>query len=154
MLKRTPPPKSSPSPSLQASMSPLRHTESEPNIAAMKAINTERKKRKYGGDDSSMSDALKEMFSTYSLDQKKSFDALLSVVNTIKDQNEELTKSVDMMSTKYDEFLSRIATLEQKRVEDRQYITALEEKIEFLERKTRAAGIEIHIPKVNYGQKP
>lgn len=154
MMRRSPPAKPHSSPSPQSSLSPLRHTESEPNIAAMKGINIERKKRKHDGDDSGVSDALKEMFAAYSIDQNKSLDSLFSVVNTIKDQNDALTKSVDMMSSKYDEFLSRVALLEQKRKEDRQYITALEEKIEFLERKSRAAGIELHIPRVNKGQKP
>lgn len=70
------------------------------------------------------------MFAAYSIDQNKSLNSLLLVVNTTKYQNDELTKSVDI-STKYDEFLSGVASLEQKRKEDRQYITAIKEKIEF-----------------------
>lgn len=157
MIRRSPPQKTRPSSPPQtpgSNVSPLRHTESEPDITTMKGLNNERKKRKHDGEDNSMSDTLREMFAAFSVEQNKSLNSLLSVVNTIKDQNDELTKSVDMMSSKYDEFLARITALEQKEKEDQKYISVLEEKIEVLERKSRAAGIELHIPKVNRGQKP
>lgn len=157
MLGRSPPQRRRPSSPPQTPgsiVSPIRHTESEPNITTMKGLNTERKKRKHDGVENSMSDTLREMFVEFSVEQSKNFNSLQSVVNTIKEQNVELTKSVDMMSSKYDEFLARITALEQKGQEDQQYINVLEEKIEVLERKSRAAGIELHIPKFNRGQKP
>lgn len=156
-MRRSPPQKPRPSTPPQTPgsiVSPLRHTESEPNIATMMELNTERKKRKHDGEDNSMSDTLREMFAAFTLEQNKNFNSLLSAVITIKEQNIELTKSVEMISTKYDEFLARITVLEQKEKEDRQYISVLEEKIEALERKSRATGLEIHIPKVNKGSKP
>lgn len=114
MIGRSPPQKPRPSTPPQTPgsiVSPLRHTESEPNIATMMELNTERKKRKHDGEDnsmSSMSDTLREMFAAFTLEQSKNFNSLLSAVITIKEQNFELTKSVEMISTKYDEFLARI----------------------------------------------
>ncbi|CAH2211373.1 jg12086 [Pararge aegeria aegeria] len=52
------------------------------------------------------------------------------------------------MSSKHDEFISRISILESERKNDKLTIHQLEEKIENLERKTRCTGIEIrNIPK-------
>lgn len=54
------------------------------------------------------------------------------------------------MSSKYDDFLQKISTLEKERKEDKILIKELEEKLEVSERKSRGAGIEIrNIPKHN-----
>ncbi|KAJ8712280.1 hypothetical protein PYW07_005122 [Mythimna separata] len=53
------------------------------------------------------------------------------------------------MSHKYDEILSRIKLLEDAKKEDKKCISLLEQRIDTLERKTRASGIEIrNIPKM------
>ncbi|KAH9636859.1 hypothetical protein HF086_008308 [Spodoptera exigua] len=52
------------------------------------------------------------------------------------------------MSNKYDEFLNKITQLESARREDKKNIEYLEEKVEYLERKSKSTGIEIrNVPK-------
>ncbi|CAG9137622.1 unnamed protein product [Plutella xylostella] len=81
-------------------------------------------------------------------DQDKRFNELQQTIGGIKEQNDALTNSVDLMSQKYDEFITRIAQLEAERKEDKKLIHILEEKIEYLEKKNRTTGIEIrNIPK-------
>lgn len=53
-----------------------------------------------------------------------------------------------MMSDMYDDFLKKISKLETERKEDKMTISILEEKIEYLERKSRSTGIELrNVPK-------
>lgn len=52
------------------------------------------------------------------------------------------------MSSKYDEFMVKIASLEKERDNDKKLILKLEEKLEVLERKYKATGIEVrNLPK-------
>lgn len=127
----------------------LQHFGSEPNLNILRMNVTDRKKRKFEGDDfSNFMSTIKEMFDTLSTEQNKRFQDLLGSVNSLREQNADLTKSVETMSHKYDEFLTRIKTLEDAKKEDRKYINLLEQKIENLERKTRSSGIEIrNVPK-------
>lgn len=117
----------------------LIHYDSEPNLHRVVANITERKKRKFDGDDTCFMTSL-----------KRTLDNLVQNVSCIKQQNAELTKSMELMSSKYDDFLFRIEALETKSREDKKYINLLEDKIESLERKARSSGIEIrNVPKVN-----
>lgn len=117
------------------SESPLLHCESEPDLHTLSANITERnKKRKFDGETSDTLVVLKEMFSSFSNEQKNRF--------------QDLQASIDLMSNKYDEFLSKIAYLEKERQSDKLIIKELEDKLETLERKSRGVGIEIrNIPK-------
>lgn len=161
-LKRTPP--NSPMPStadeqdshekaksLNLQQSTQRQNyDSAPDLPSLANI-AERKKRKHDGSTDeafSITSVLKEMFSTFSKDQDKRFNELQQTIGGIKEQNDALTNSVDLMSQKYDEFITRIAQLEAERKEDKKLIHILEEKIEYLEKKNRTTGIEIrNIPK-------
>lgn len=52
------------------------------------------------------------------------------------------------MSAKYDEVLERMEQIESSRLEDRKYIQQLEDKVDYLERRSRYASVEIrNIPK-------
>lgn len=127
--------------------SPLKHCESVPDLPSQ----TERdsKKRKFGEEDRNISNMIKEMFSTFSREQEIRFQELQSTTNNIQEQNIKLRESVDMMSSKYDEFLLRISSLETERREDKKTIREMEEKLEALERKARVSGIEIrNVPKI------
>uniref|UniRef100_A0A1E1W9G6 FP protein C-terminal domain-containing protein n=1 Tax=Pectinophora gossypiella TaxID=13191 RepID=A0A1E1W9G6_PECGO len=131
--------------------SPLQqqHYDSEPDLRSALSHITERKKRKHdGGEDLNMMSQIKDMFCRFSQEQEKRFESLHTSVNTIKEQNDELTKSVDFMSKTYDEFVSRIQQLESERKDDKKYIQLLEDRVESLERRNRASGIEIrNVPK-------
>lgn len=112
----------------------LHHCVSAPDLTS---INTKRgKKRKQETDEINITCYIREMFATFSKEQEQRF--------------KELKASIELMSNKHDEFLSRISVLETERKEDKTKIQILEEKIETLERKSRAASIEIrNIPKNN-----
>lgn len=115
---------------------PLQHCESEPDLHSLAINITERKKRKYDGENTDIMALIKEMFVSFSREQEKRF--------------QDLKTSMDLMSNKYDEFLSKINTLERERKADKMLIKDLEEKVEIMERKTRGTGFEIrNIPKQN-----
>lgn len=120
----------------EQSASSLLHCGSEPDLHTLAANITERKKRKHEGEKSDISEIISKMFSSFSNEQDKRF--------------QELKTSIDLMSNKYDQFLSKINCLEKERQSDKLIIKELEDKLETLERKTRVAGIEIrNIPKQN-----
>lgn len=80
------------------------------------------------------------------------FSSLSDVVEKrfteIKQQNAEMSTSLQFMSDKYDALLEKLHNLEQDRLRDRKYIAQLEEKIETFERKIRSTGLEIrNVPK-------
>lgn len=118
---------------------PLHHCESAPDLHTL--LTNTNKKRKFDGDDddSSLVSIFKEMFRKL----ERKIEDLHSTINTVKRQNTELTNSVEVMSFKYDEFLSRVTKLEEDKVQNTQRISFLEDKLEFLERKNRAACLEI-----------
>ncbi|CAG5050775.1 unnamed protein product [Parnassius apollo] len=126
------------------------HSESAPDIPSLTLNVTERKKRIHDGVNPNIMFYMSEMFSVYTNEQAKHFKDLQTIVSSIKEQNDELKKSVDTMSSKYDEFLSRISVLEAEKRQYRYIIQQLQEKIENMERKSRFSGIEIrNIPKNN-----
>lgn len=138
--------------SLETPERTIPHHGSAPDLYNILSNVTERKKRKFAETDSSTSALMRDMFASFSKEQEKRFDDLQSTILELKEQNVELTLSVDMMSKKYDEFLEKIVRLESERKEDKKTIKELEERIESMERKTRATGIEIrNIPK-NQGE--
>lgn len=120
---------------------PLHHCESAPNLHTLLQNINENKKRKFDGDndESSLVSIFKELFAK--LEDK--IEDLHSTINTIKRQNTELTNSVEVMSFKHDEFLSRVTRLEEDKVQNAQKIKFLEDKLEFFERKNRATTLEI-----------
>lgn len=116
--------------------SPLKHSESEPDLHSQTLNVTERKKRKLEEEHTDIKALIKEMFSVFTKEQEKRF--------------EELKSSMDVMSNKYDEFLANISILEKERQADKLIIKELEEKLETLERKCRGTSIEIrNMPKQN-----
>ncbi|CAH2091936.1 unnamed protein product [Euphydryas editha] len=151
-LKRTPP--ASPLPETSAGtvrrpdmidkdcFEPIQHCESMPDLPSITVNMSERKKRKHDGMNPNITSFITDIFTSFSQDQGKLFNELNKTIMDIKEQNEELKKSVDMMS--------RISALELERKEDKKIISQLEEKIEKMEQKSRCAGIEIrNIPKTN-----
>lgn len=147
------PPTSSPTKTgkpLASTSKVLQHSDSAPDLHKVteQVTNSDRKKRKHTEDESSLTSSIRDMFVTFSKEQDKRFNDLITTVKQIKEQNTELSKGLDLLSCKYDEFLSRIEVLEKVQQEDKKYIQMLEEKIEALERSSRASGLEIrNIPK-------
>lgn len=74
--------------------------------------------------------------------------------NEIKQQNNELQMSLQFISDKYDTVLEKLQTLEEDSMKDRKYIETLEDKIESLERKCKATGIEVrNVPRMTEDDK-
>uniref|UniRef100_A0A2A4IUY8 Piwi domain-containing protein n=1 Tax=Heliothis virescens TaxID=7102 RepID=A0A2A4IUY8_HELVI len=112
--------------------SQLHHSESEPDLHSL-AIN-KNKKRKHDEEETDVMSLIKDMFASFSKEQEIRF--------------QELKSSMDLMSNKYDEFLTKINALELERKSDKALIKDLEEKLEAVERKSRSTGVEIrNIPK-------
>ncbi|KAJ8714482.1 hypothetical protein PYW07_002707 [Mythimna separata] len=127
----------------------LHQCQSAPDLSKIPTNITERKKRKYEGK-ADKGPVTLSTFNTSSGDQEFRFEDLMEKIDSIIVQNSELKHSVEVMSSKYDEFLRRVATLEAERIEDKKKIQLLEEKLEQMERKTRSTGIEIrNIPKTD-----
>lgn len=88
-------------------------------------------------------DELKDIFSSFEAQQNSKFEKLMESIHLIKDQNTEIQKSMDFLSSKYDEVLQKMVNLEQKNKSYELKIEALESKIEQLERNSRSSTIEI-----------
>ncbi|CAG9138373.1 unnamed protein product [Plutella xylostella] len=126
----------------------VQHYDSAPDLRLLLDTVTERKKRKFDHSDSNIIDVMKEMFNAFARDQDARFERLQTTISNLKEQNNELTLSVELMSSKYDEFLVKISELESERKKDKEAIYFLEDKIEYLERKSKSTGIEIrNLPK-------
>lgn len=126
----------------------IQHYNSAPDLRSMLENITGNKKRKIDECDTCSTDAIKEIFTLFSQEQAARFEELQSTISGLTEQNSKLTQSVELMSIKYDEFLSRISQLESESRADKKTIASLEGKLESLERKSRSTGIEIrNIPK-------
>lgn len=175
MVLRTPPPSpvkatgnNPPSAGATASISTLspgasamQHSSSTPNLAStlglqMDSVNAIPRgfKRKHDGLDNAdefrdFVGTMRGMFASFSNDIESRLNALQENITIIRNQNNDITKSVEFMSEKHDELIKRIDVLESEKRKDRQYINSLEDKIELLERKTRSSCVEVrNIPKI------
>lgn len=75
--------------------------------------------------------------------QSAKLEILMSTMSDVKKQNNDIQKSVQFMSEKYDELLNKFNLLTDERTADRKYIQLLENKIENLDRNFRSTTIEI-----------
>lgn len=125
------------------------HYDSEPDLR----IAEQSKKRKLDSEESNVAITIKQSFEALSKKQDQQFAELKSIVCSVKDQNNELTKTVELLSQKNDDFIKRIQQLEKEKSEDKKTILQLEDRLEKTEKWSRSSGIEIrNIPKMD--QKP
>lgn len=139
MLRHSPP--STPAPRAQ-----LQHYDSDPNICTShesKIDVSARFKRKREDDFSTLKLDLQRMFETWQIDQNNKHTSLLTSMQEIKEQNEDIRTSIEFISHKYEEMRSKLETLETERETDRKYILTLENKLEIIERRTRQSNLEI-----------
>ncbi|KAI8426007.1 hypothetical protein MSG28_004983 [Choristoneura fumiferana] len=98
---------------------------------------------------------IKQLFSDYCQKQDAKFDALTTSLASVISQNTEIKKSMEFISHKYDELVSKLADLQQENKSFKDKITSLEQQIEYSERKSRATSLEIrNIPKIQGPSKP
>ncbi|KAJ2938181.1 hypothetical protein O0L34_g18521 [Tuta absoluta] len=109
---------------------------------------THRIKRKFGDEDGSVIDQMKEMFASMEAKQNAKFERLLQTNLEIKEQNYEIRKSLEFLSAKYDTLLEEMDDLKVHNNAHDTKIRELENKIEQLERSARNSSIEIrNLPK-------
>lgn len=143
--------------------SPPKQLPSDPNLenteltsynsdSQLDCITKRRVKRKMEceqSDNSTMAQ-LKILFHQFEQQQNSKLEQLILSVNTVKDQNSEIHKSMEFISKQYDDFLVRMDCLERENVAYKKRIETLEYKIEDLERSSRSSTIELrNIPKQN-----
>lgn len=62
-----------------------------------------------------LSIVIQDMFAAFSKKQERNFSQLRAVIEGLNAQNAELKKSIEQMSSKYDDFLIQIKNLKQKK---------------------------------------
>ncbi|CAG9783470.1 unnamed protein product [Diatraea saccharalis] len=117
------------------------------------ALASQRSKRKFEGDDhSDMRSFMADMriyFSNFTKNQDEKLLNLQESISDIKTQNAEIFKSIEFISNKYDQLSERLRKLEEERGENYNYISAIEERLDFFEKKGRSTYVEIrNIPKI------
>ncbi|CAG4932788.1 unnamed protein product [Parnassius apollo] len=131
------------------SPSQLTRTALSLNDLACDDIVTKRVKRKFdleGGSQEfsqSTTSFIEDLFSSFSTKIEKRFAALHVSINQIADQNCDTQKSLSFMSEKYDHLFEKLKTMEEERLNDKKTIQTLEDKIELLEKRSRATAVEI-----------
>lgn len=119
----------------------------EEHIPGQSSITTRRNKRKYYETSpigtSKILTEIRNLFENFESKQNAKIDNLLANINTVKSQNEDMKKSVEFLSQKYDEFVSKVDCLEKETLDYKKLVHTLESKIELMERNSRASIIEI-----------
>ncbi|KAJ2948727.1 hypothetical protein O0L34_g7985 [Tuta absoluta] len=99
-----------------------------------------------------------DMFKDWSekLEKKQNGDQiyLRKLIEQVKTQNDGIKQSLDFLSDKYDSLLNRVDKMDEERKTDRAYINSLEQKLDILERTTRAASFELrNVPEIKEEKK-
>lgn len=100
-------------------------------------------KRSHDEEERSLKEEFAQLLSNYKTDQDEKFTAVLKLMSEIKEQNLEIRKSMEYMSNKYDDLLSKVSSLEEERKHNLKYIATLESKIENIERYSRSSSLII-----------
>lgn len=129
-------------------VTPLQHAGSD---SALDNINT-RIKRKYVSEEANsmqnFMDDMKTMFMSFSEKQDLKLSSIHKAVADIREQNAEISKAIEFLSSKYDEMREELDQIKTERNETQNYIGMLENRLELQERKARSNEIEIrNVPK-------
>lgn len=146
-LKRTPPI----SPSKLNSGENSRAYGSDSNIAVTKDMEVDaivpRNIKRRRGESGDSKKQFADIFDKWSMDQECKFTTIMKSMNDIKVQNndnyENIQRSIEFLSKKYDEALEKIRYLEGKNRDDLRYIKTLEAKLENCELNRRATCFEM-----------
>ncbi|KAI5633773.1 hypothetical protein NE865_13520 [Phthorimaea operculella] len=99
-------------------------------------------------------DMFKEWSEKMEKKQNDDQDFLRKLIQQVKTQNDGIKQSLDFLSAKYDSLLNRVDKMDEERKTDRTYINSLEQKLDILERTTRAASFELrNVPEIKEEKK-
>lgn len=91
---------------------------------------------------------IKSMFSEIKQQQDDKLEAISNTLLTIMSQNLDIQKSVEVMSNKHEQLLSKISDLETENKEYKHQMSIMESKIEILEKNAHCTSLEIrNLPK-------
>lgn len=99
-------------------------------------------------DFTSLRDEMRELFRSFTVVQKQELNEIKENLHKIQATNSSIETSIAVLASQNEDFQKRIDQLETEKRRDREYIVALEEKIEDLNRLNRKNNIEIkNVPK-------
>lgn len=105
---------------------------------------TKRHKRSFEETDDSPTSNISEIITLFN----NKFEILNNTLLTISLQNQSIQASVENMSHKHDQLLTKVTALEQENIECKNRVSQLERRIDVLENKCIATTIEIrNLPK-------
>lgn len=130
--------------------SALNKTSSEGSAECCHNI-TKRQKRNFsdclGGGDQCLSE-LKSMLLDFKVQQQQQFESLNSKINVLVTQNQDIRQSIDFLSGQYDDLILKLNHIEKENNDYKDRVNRLERRLEFLERSSRSATIELrNLPK-------
>ncbi|XP_041986242.1 uncharacterized protein LOC121738331 [Aricia agestis] len=105
--------------------------------------NATKKRKRPDADFEEFKEEIMLMFTKMKEEQEKSFAMILDTVNAIKDQNKEISQAIDFFSSKYDDLIARINTLEDEKTQYQKQIQSLEYKLDIMDRRKVASCIEL-----------
>lgn len=85
-----------------------------------------------------------KLFTDFETKQNRKFDCLKSTMDEISEQNSKIQTSMEFFSGKYDELLDRLDVTERENLTLKKQISSLEFKVDYLERCSRSALLEIN----------
>ncbi|XP_028159846.1 uncharacterized protein LOC114352433 [Ostrinia furnacalis] len=118
---------------------------------------TKRAKRKFSDTPGCSADHLNEfrqMFEKLQSHQEAKFATLNSSIQTLIEQNTEIRKTVDFMSSQYDTLVNKIESVENENKDLKSHIKSLEQKVDALEKDSKSTSIELrNLPKLEQEDK-
>lgn len=156
-LKRTPPTKATPEPGSSKLVAPelnMQYSSSEQDLHGNQSADTDnstqvsrRPKRKVTetsvGQITTFMSEMRAMFNDLKEQQNLKMEKICSAIEEIKIQNSDIRASVEFLSSKYDTLLGEIHDVKSECKDNQNYVRALEEKVDKLEKNARSTCIEI-----------
>ncbi|KAJ2940772.1 hypothetical protein O0L34_g14883 [Tuta absoluta] len=96
-----------------------------------------------GFDFQPLTDHLDVLFKDWVNKYDRNHISILNMIKEVKDQNEDIKKSIEFVTARYDDMELQIKSLEQNRKEDQSRLALLEQKIESLQQVARVSTFEI-----------
>jgi hypothetical protein len=148
-LRRTPPPASALPYTAAASTAAQSYDSDTPSERSESHSVCIRPKRRREQDDDvhDLKIEMRGLFSSLSDTVEKRF-------NEIMQQNNDLKANMEFLAEKYDIVLEKLKKLEEDRIKEKKYVLTLENRLEGLERKIKASGLEIrNVPSISTNAK-
>lgn len=154
------PPQSADKLTTKSKLSPTHYgSDSDTNLSSIGSFKqdsnlniTKRIKRRLAVTPSNSDELIREfraMYEKLHSQQESKFLILNASISSLIEQNTEIKKSIEFMSSQYDAVISKIETLEAENQKHKTYIKTLETKLNLLEKDSKSSSIELrNIPQL------